>query len=172
MAPLKSTRIAWSVAVAALALWATSAPQTWGQVVATADRFIQTAADDTTTITTTVTSTTSDTQSPAATDCPTPDTAAQAPAPSAPASGQSATFHLCGADAGTAHAIEQLIAGRPFSANLSAQGDGCADLLVRVTSSSLNSGTATSNMSVALGGGKNLSIQIVTDNGTTHVNIT
>jgi hypothetical protein len=172
MAPPTSTRLAWSIAVASLALWATSAPQTWGQVVASADRFVQAANDDTTSSTTSDVTSPIDSQSAATADCPTPGAAAQAPVPSTLAGGQSATFHLCGADAGAAHAIEQLIAGRSFNANLSAHGDGCADLTIGVTSSTPNSGTATSNLSVSLGSGHNLSIQIVTDNGTTHVNIT
>lgn len=184
MAPLNSTRVAWSIAIASLALWATSAPMTWGQMVATADHLFQASSDDDPTpqavsdetITTTTTVTNTSTTDAAA--CPTPaapSPAGQAPAPPANSSGpQEATFHLCGADAATAHAIEQLIAGRPFSATLSAHGDGCADLTIRVTSSTPNSGMSTSNLSVSLGGGQRLSIQIVTDgsNGTTHVNLT
>ena len=55
MSPLKSNRLAWSVAVASLALWASSAPVTWGQVATGATSlFAQTADDDSNTTTTTL----------------------------------------------------------------------------------------------------------------------
>jgi hypothetical protein len=179
MAPHKSTRVAWSIAVAALALWATSAPVAWGQMMATAERFFQTSTSESTSTTTitqtlgddaTTTVTQSDSQ---AAPCPTPSSASQEPAPPAAASSSASegTFHLCGSDAETARQIEQLIGGRSFSATLSAHGDGCADLTIRVTASSPTSGTATSSLSVSLGAGRNLSIQIVSANGATHVNI-
>jgi hypothetical protein len=107
-----------------------------------------------------------------ATLLPTP--IAPAPAPAAPAASSSnstqGTFHLCGPDPSTAQAIEQLIAGRGFSSSLSTTADGCADLTVRATSP-VGNGSATSQLSVSLGSGQNLQIQITSQNGATHVSI-
>jgi hypothetical protein len=186
MAPLKNPRLAWCVALASLALWATSVPLTWGQHSADAIRMLD------------VTSTTTsldDSQQPAdaATPCPpapappvealppaiasllpaqTPPTAAPAPAAPAASSGTASqgSFHLCGPDASTAHDIEHLIAGRSFSASLSSTADGCADLMIRPTSP-VGNGSATSQLSVSLGSGQNLQIQITSQNGATHVSI-
>jgi hypothetical protein len=180
MAPHNSTRVAWSIAVASLALWATSAPVTWGQAATIAERFLQESTDETTSATNTFLTLTDDGRTavtaadPNTTPCTSVTPASQEPAPAAPqpsSGAQQGSFRVCGADAQTAHAIEQLIAGRPFSATLSAHGDGCADLSIRVTSSNPTSGTASSNLRVSLGTGQNLSIQIVSDKGTTHVNI-
>jgi hypothetical protein len=91
------------------------------------------------------------------------------PSPSGP-SAQEGTFHLCGADPQAEQAIEQLIAGRSFSTSLTARGDGCADLTVRVTGQNA-AGSATSNLSVSLGSGQTLSIQIVSERGATRVSI-
>jgi hypothetical protein len=82
---------------------------------------------------------------------------------------QPGTFHLCGADAGIARSIEQLIAGRGFSAMLSARGDGCADLTIKPTSPAGTGGRASSNLKISLDSGRNLSIQIVSEAGTTRV---
>jgi hypothetical protein len=178
MTPLKNSRLAWSVAIASLALWATSVPLTWGQISADATRMLDTTP-----------ATTMDDAQPtddASTPCPPapttpaanaipPVVAIQIPTPpsAAPASSgntSQASFHLCGPDASTAQAIEQLIAGRSFSANLTTTADGCADLTVRATSP-VGSGSATSRLSVSLGSGQNLQIQIVSQNGATHVSI-
>jgi hypothetical protein len=171
MAPLKNSRLAWSVAIASLALWATSVPLTWGQITADASRMFETPP-----------ATTMDDAQPtddAATPCPPaptsipPVVASQIPTPlpAAPAGSTSqAAFHLCGPDASAAQAIEQLIAGRSFSANLTTTADGCADLTVRATAP-VGNGSATSRLSVSLGSGQNLQIQIVSQNGATHVSI-
>jgi hypothetical protein len=183
MAPLKNPRLAWSVALASLALWATSVPLTWGQITADATRLLD--------VTSTTTTSVDDSQQPAdaATPCPPSPAAAaipaviasllptpppSAPAPAAPAasSGTSSqgSFHLCGPDTSTAQAIEQLIAGRGFSASLSSSADGCADLMIRPTSQ-VGNGSATSQLSVSLGSGQNLQIRITSQNGATHVSI-
>jgi hypothetical protein len=87
------------------------------------------------------------------------------------APGQEGNFHLCGTDAQAAQAIEQLIAGRGFSARLTSRGEGCADLNIKVTSPDGTSGRASSNLSVSLGAGRGLSIQIVSEGGVTHASI-
>jgi hypothetical protein len=181
MAPFKNTRLAWSVAIASLALWATSVPLTWGQLSSDATRLLD------------VTPTTFDDMQQtdaAATPCPpvpatplagvqpaiasllpTPLPPATTPAQPADSSGTSqGSFHLCGPDASAAQAIEQLIAGRSFSASLNSTGDGCADLSIQATSP-VGNGSATSRLSVSLGSGQNLQIQITSQNGATHVSI-
>ena len=45
---------------------------------------------------------------------------------------------------------------------MTSRGDGCADLTIRATGQTA-SGSATSNLNVSLGSGRNLSIQIVSD---------
>jgi hypothetical protein len=190
MAPLNNPRLAWSVALASLALWATSVPLSWGQLSADATHMLDVP------ITSTSTSIADDSQQPddPGTPCPPPPAAAAVPAlvatllptpppaPPAPqvpsASAGAATgsqssqgsFHLCGPDASAAQAIEQLIAGRSFSASLNTTADGCADLIVRATSP-VGNGSATSRLSVSLGNGQNLQIQIMSQNGATHVSI-
>jgi hypothetical protein len=178
MSPFKSTRLAWSVAVAALALWATSAPISWGQAASGAARLFDLPTDDTTTTTTTLV--VDDEAVAQATACiPVPPAIAQVvqtpvvpvvPAAPAVTSADSGTFHLCGPDTQAAQDIERLIAGRGFSATLSARGDGCADLTIRATSG-VNSGSSTSNLSVSLGSGHNLSIKITSQGGATSVSI-
>jgi len=186
MAPLKNPRLAWSVALASLALWATSVPLTWGQITADATRMLDVTSTSTTT-------SVDDSQQPAdaATPCPpapaaaaipaaiasllpaqTPPPAAPAPAAPAASSGTSSqgAFHLCGPDTSTAQAIETLIAGRGFSASLNSSADGCADLMIRPTSQ-VGNGSATSQLSVSLGSGQNLQIRITSQNGATHVSI-
>ena len=187
MSPFKSTRIAWSVAVAALALWATSAPVSWGQAAADATHLFNQSMDDTQNSTTVINITQdSDINANTATD----DSTAQAaplrtrppavaesiptitvpPVAVAPTSADSRTFHLCGADAQAEKDIAALIAGRSFNTTLSARGDGCADLLVKATSPA-TSGSSTSNLSVSLGSGRSLSIKITSQNGVTTVSI-
>jgi len=169
MRPQQSNRLAWSVAVASLALWAVTAPVTWGQQVATGANGLFDQADpgaDITTLTTTTT-TTEDSQladSPIAA-CPTP-------MPSTPvvATGPR-TFTICGADSGIERDIEQLIGGHGFSATLNSHGGSCAELTIRPTAQ-ISSGSSSSNLSVSLGSGQTLSIQIVSDPGGTHATIT
>jgi hypothetical protein len=100
------------------------------------------------------------------------------PSATAAPSGQAvqATFHLCSGTADQAErSIEQLIAGRAFSATLTGQQDGCADLLVAVTGP--QSGRQNSTMSVGLAGagaqgpGRNVRVQIVSENGATLASI-
>src|SRR5262245_1838559 len=81
MHPLNSNRVAWSVAFAALALWATSAETTFGQAVAGATRFFdQTQSEVITTTTTTIDAQVGDEPAPL---CP-PVAAEPAPAIQAP----------------------------------------------------------------------------------------
>jgi hypothetical protein len=177
MAPLKSTRLAWSIAIASLALWATSAPLTWGQVaVRSASQLFDQSVDETTVIqdvTNEIPATIADEVGAVGAPCPSLPPALTQPAPLAPAppveAMQPGTFHLCGADAGIARSIEQLIAGRGFSAMLSARGDGCADLTIKPTSPAGTGGRASSNLKISLDSGRNLSIQIVSEAGTTRV---
>jgi hypothetical protein len=187
MNPLKSNRLAWSVAVAALALWATSTPVSWGQVALGSARLFdqqQTqTTDDTTLATDTDINTTANGTVAESAPCPTvPPAVAQlvptviaqlVPTPVTPsaASDQPCTFHICGPDPQTERAIEQLVAGRGFSSTLSAGGDGCADLIIR-PGGQIGSGSSSSNVSVSLGSGRTLSIRIVSDQGTTHASIT
>jgi hypothetical protein len=90
------------------------------------------------------------------------------------------SFRLCGgADAQVASSLEQFIAGRSFSARLISRPDGCADLSVDVAALG---GPATSRQSSTLsvssgapatttGSGQRISVQIVSENGTTHVTV-
>jgi len=123
MPSLKSPRIAWGVAIAALALWATSAPVSWGQAAVNSGHFFDDAAGAQPTDPTTPCL-----PIPAAIQTMTP-MLNPVPDPAA----QTGAFRLCGGDQqNTARSIEQLIAGRGFSASLASQGDGCADLTIRV----------------------------------------
>ena len=184
MNPFKSNRLAWSVAVASVALWATSAPVSFGQVASgTVRLFDQTNTTDETSIVVDDASTNDISAQSAA--CPTPPAVAPETLPTviaqllptlvpvtppAPA-GQDGTFHLCGADRNAEGAIAQLVAGRGFSATLTARGDGCADLTVRPFGEA-GSGSSSSNLSVSLGSGRTLSIQIVSERGATRASIT
>ena len=148
MAFLNNPRLAWSIAFAALALWAIGgASQTWGSVVQ--------ADDPTQTI-------------PCLPVVPTVVT----PAPQVDTSSAASTgaFHLCGADPQAASAIEQLIGGHGFSASLSARGDGCADLTIQTNPQSVG-GSASSHLVVSLGSGHSLDLQITSQGGATHVSI-
>jgi hypothetical protein len=98
---------------------------------------------------------------------------------SATGTGQQAAFRLCeGASAQAARSIEQLIAGRGFSARLSSREDGCAELLIEVrpSGSVAPSGRQSTNLSVSAGatGGETpprINVQIVSENGATQVTI-
>jgi hypothetical protein len=92
------------------------------------------------------------------------------PMPDTTTTAQQGTFSLCGPDAATEDAIEQLIAGRGFSATLVSTGNGCAQLTLRV-SPQVSSGTASSNLSVSLGSGRQLTIAIVSEGGATRASI-
>jgi hypothetical protein len=184
MASLNNTRVAWSVAIASLALWTTSVPTTWGQISAGATQLLNQTDQQ---------PGTNDSNAFQAVPCPpglllpqavidafSASAAATAPAtpelnpgstvPSADANTQERTFHLCGPDAGTEREMEHLIAGRGFSASITSTGDGCADVTIRTTSPA-GSGRASTNLNVSLGSGHNLSIQIVSEGGATHVSI-
>jgi len=182
MHPLNSTRVAWGVAAAALALWATSAQVTLGQAAAGQAHLFQTATDMTTT--TTTTTTTIDTQAddgttlepaPAGSEqcvpVAAPAPALVAPTPSVDTSASVATFHICGPDSGIEHAIEQLIAGRGFNASLRAGGDGCADLTIRPSGSAVGSGSSSTNLSVSTGSGHTLTLTIESAQGATRAAI-
>jgi hypothetical protein len=182
MRPLKSNRLAWSVAAAALALWATSVPTTWGNVASGAARLFDQGTEDTTTTTTTSINVTDMTVvAPANPDgqateqcLPIPPAVTEIvpsipPATTMP-SADEGSFRVCGADTNVARAIEQLIAGRGFSTSMVSRGDGCADLTIRVTSPS-TSGSASSNLNVSIGSGRSLSMRIVSEGGATHVEL-
>ena len=107
---------------------------------------------------------------------PAPASGNVAPAPpSANPSGLQQTFSLCGTSSAspTERAIEQFIAGRSYSATLVSRSDGCADLTITVSpgSSFGSNGQQSTNLSVASGSGGTISIQIVSQNGATHVTI-
>lgn len=194
MSPLKSTRLAWGVAFASLALWAFSAPVSWGQAAAGAHRLFDddqstdTAIDSTSVISiqqdTNVSSSSSgDSSSADSTACPPVPAPAQvlpttttttAPEPAVTTTSgnsNSGTFHICGPDPQAEQAISQLLAGRGFSARLSARNDGCADLTIIPTSPGATSGSASTNLNVSLGSGRNLSIKIVSEGGASHASI-
>jgi hypothetical protein len=183
MGLLKSTRLAWSIAIASLALWAASAPLGWSQVLPIAGGFLQQAPDpsnSTASIDNVVNdTTTTDSDTPGnvpAIPCPAmPDAKTQPPAPAPAAASASGategTYQLCGPDDQAARSIEQLIAGRSFSASLSTSGNGCASLTIKTTSAAPASGRASSTVKVSLGSGQPLSIQIVSEGGATHVTI-
>jgi hypothetical protein len=169
MAPHKSARLAWSVALACFALWATSASATWGQAVAGAGHLLE-QGDDNTAVVSDDTTVLSPPCPPLTIEPQQPVVAVPEPAASGASSADGA-FHLCGSDPQVSHAIEQLIGGRGFSATLSARGDGCADLSIHATSPSIANSSASSDLSVSLGSGQRLSIQIVSQAGATRVNI-
>jgi len=69
-----------------------------------------------------------------------------------------------------AQAIQDVIGGHGFSTTLRSTGDGCADLTVRPSAGSV-SGTASSKVSVGLGDGRTLLIDIVSEQGGTTASI-
>ncbi|HLH72255.1 MAG TPA: hypothetical protein VKX96_03150, partial [Chloroflexota bacterium] len=98
--------------------------------------------------------------------------------PSRTTAGLTATFQLCGTpDSQIQQSIENLIAGRGFSARLVSRSDGCADLTITVSPGSTSEQTGarqSTNLSVSSGSGgmvHTISVQIVSENGTTHVTI-
>jgi hypothetical protein len=162
MPRLNNPRIAWSVAIAALALWATSAPASWGQVATAAGRFFDDGPAEQTTL---------DLSAPCLPIPSAIQTMTPLFSPTPEPGAQTGTFRLCGGDQqATARAIEQLIGGHGFSASLSSQGDGCAELNINV-SSQPSGGTSASKMNVSLGSGTTLSIEIVSERGGTRVSI-
>jgi len=181
MNPFKSNRLAWSVAVASIALWATSAPITLGQVASGTVRLLDQATTDDTSISISDETATMASDSSTQSVCPTPVALPPAVAqllPPTPVTGsvpvpagQDGTFHICGADTQAEGAIAQLVAGRGFSATLTARGDGCADLTVH-PNGQVGNGSSTSNLSVGVGSGRTLSIQIASEAGETHASIT
>ncbi len=103
----------------------------------------------------------------------------QGATPDAATSGPTqATFRLCGTgDSQAARSIEQLVAGRPFSATLVGLRDGCAELTITVTGAmpgSPSSGRQSTNLTVGAGrgGGQGVAVRIVSENGTTQASIT
>jgi hypothetical protein len=174
MAPLKNTRLAWGIALASLALWATTAPMAWGQVLAGANHIVSDTLSSPTDDPAVADTDTSSQTAPCIVPLPTQVAVAPVPGLATPSttapSGATATFHLCGPDQAAAQAIEQLIAGRSFSATLSARGDGCADLTIQVTSPN-PAGSASSHLVVSLASGKALDLSIASSGGATQVNI-
>lgn len=92
-----------------------------------------------------------------------------------PVGAAQATFRVCGADGQAARAIEQLIAGRSFSATLVGLRDGCADLTISVAgvaSGTSPSGRQSTNLTVGgSGGAQSIAVRIVSENGTTQASI-
>ena len=171
LSPRTSQILAWSVAIASLALWVTATPATWGQVLRGQDSSPAAAAAPD--------APTDPSDGSGSTPClpippivqtmpPSADTT-QPPVPSIPTA-QDGTFHLCGADPQVERAIEQLVAGRGFNASLISRNDGCADLTIRVNGQG-TAGSASSRLSVGLGSGRTLSVQIVSQGGATHASI-
>jgi hypothetical protein len=171
MAVHNNARLAWSVAIAALALWATSVPMTWGQDAAGATRLVDDSVAPTDDDQSEVMDVTGD-STPCAPVPPTPTgvaPAVAAPAPPAP-DDTGGTYHLCGPDPAAEQAIAQLIGGHSFSASLSAHGDGCADLTINVQPQ-MAAGSASSHMAVSLGQQRTLRLDITSQGGVTHVSI-
>jgi hypothetical protein len=98
----------------------------------------------------------------------------QAPASAAASSDLQASFRLCGgSDAPTARALEQLIAGRSFSASLNSRSaDTCADLTIHVAPQAAAAGSQTISLSVSAGSpARPITVQITSENGATHASI-
>jgi len=173
MSPGKSTGLAWSIAIASLLLWVSSATSVWGQAVPSQNDSITTDdSDASTNITQALTTSGDSAPCPTGAAAVTPPTGMAVPGPDASSGGlnQEGSFHLCGPNDQVARAIEQLVAGRGFSASVSTRGDGCADLTIKTTSP-VSNGRASSTLKVSLGSGQNLSIQIVSEDGATHASI-
>src|SRR5579859_911892 len=172
MTPRRSAALAWSIAIASLLLWVSSATSVWGQAVPSPNDSTTSATDDSDGSTSTFTTTGDSAPCPAGPTAVTPSTGAAAPGPDLSSGGpvQEGSFHLCGPNDQVARAVEQLIAGRGFSASVSTRGDVCADLTIKATSP-VSSGRASSTLKVSLGSGQSLSIQIVSEDGATHASI-
>lgn len=89
-----------------------------------------------------------------------------------------ATFRLCGtADPPIERAIEQLVAGRGFSARLVGRQDGCADLTLNISpqaSPGSLSSRQSASLTVSAGSGhpaQRIAVRLVSENGVTHANI-
>jgi hypothetical protein len=98
----------------------------------------------------------------------------QPPTAAAASSDLQASFRLCGgSDPPTARAIEQLIAGRSFSASLNSRSaDNCADLSIHVSPQSAGAGSQSISLSVSAGNPpRPVTVQITSDNGATHASI-
>jgi hypothetical protein len=172
MSPFRSTRLAWGIAFASLALWAVSAPATFGQLSSASSAAAQETAADSTGDD----QTTSIQPDQQGAPCPTPPSAVSESAPPAatpvPPDATQATFRLCGPDAGVERSIEQLVAGRPVTTTLTSRNDGCADLLVQITApEAVASGHSSTSVSVGVGAGQRLTVQIDSENGATHAHI-
>jgi hypothetical protein len=175
MTPRRSTGLAWGVAIASLLLWASSAGSVWGQAVPVTnvgDDTISSNQSDATTISQTVTTNGDGSACPGASTAVPPATGLNVPAPAIPSdnAAQEGSFHLCGPDTQVARSVEQLIGGRGFSATLSTRSDGCADLTIKTTSP-VSSGRTASTLTISLGSGQRLSIQIVSEGGATRASI-
>jgi hypothetical protein len=93
------------------------------------------------------------------------------PVPARPAAALG-NFVICGSDPPTERAVEQLVGGRGFSATLVARGDGCADMMVRVNPDMVGgTSSSTIKLSVSLGSGRVLDVQIASERGATHASI-
>ncbi|MBV9356818.1 MAG: hypothetical protein JO023_14995 [Chloroflexi bacterium] len=176
MSPFPSTRLAWGIALASLALWAVSAPAAFGQLGSAWSATSDLTGDASTTADSTGDGTTSIQPDPQGAPCPTQPSAVSESAPpaatSVPPDATQATFRLCGPDAGVERSIEQLVAGRPFTTSLTSRNDGCADLLVQVTApDAVVSGHSSTSVSVGVGAGQRLTVQIDSENGATHAHI-
>lgn len=125
-------------------------------------------------------STSSSSQSQSSSSSPSQSSGASGTTTASDPSALRATFRLCGtADAQAARAIEQLVAGRGFTARLVSVRDGCADLTIDVSAAAaaLTSGRSISNLSVAAGSqgngaGRRVAVEIVSENGQTRASIT
>ena len=126
--------------------------------------------------TTTVDQASADGDLTAAMPCGTPDPSASSTGQTNPIVAQpgEASFRVCGgSDAPTARAIEQLIAGRTFSASLNSRSaDNCADLTIHVSPQAAGGGSQTLNLSISSGSPtRAITVQITSDNGATHASI-
>lgn len=94
------------------------------------------------------------------------------PAVGPSANGGANTFRLCTPpDPQIARAIEQLIAGRSFSATLVARNADCPELTIAVSPGGAVNGRQVSKLSVGLGSGDRLAVEIASENGSTTVDI-
>ena len=81
-------------------------------------------------------------------------------------------FRLCGAgavDPQIERAIEQLVAGRSFSATLVGLQDGCAELSITASGAASGAGRQSTNLTV--GGGRGVAVRIVSEGGSTQATI-
>jgi hypothetical protein len=176
-------RLAWAIAIAAVAFWAATAPATLGSLLlqegsgslssgppqetnaAPLPILEQTGAE--------LQCESAPTAAPTSTDDATSEAAPQSDSEGSP--GSEAAFRLCGGpDPAAEQAIERFIAGRGFRARLVSRGDSCADLTITVSPrSSAGSfvGRQSTLLTVSAGSTGLISIQIVTENGVTKATI-